>query len=67
MRLIDRLSRWLHAEPFRSLEPRRDRREAARRRHHETGEPMWTKADRHENPPDATRTAGPGTPSGLKD
>jgi hypothetical protein len=31
------------------LAPRRERREAARERHRETGDPMWTDADRHLN------------------
>jgi hypothetical protein len=32
------------------LEGRRERREAARQRHHETGEPAWTSDDRHLGP-----------------
>jgi hypothetical protein len=66
MRIIERLTRWLRDAPFTTLEPRRTRRKAARLRHQQTGEPLWGKADRHENPPEATQTAGPGTPSGLE-
>jgi hypothetical protein len=66
MWLVARLTRWLMAEPFTALEPRRDRRTAARLRHQQTGEPMWDKSDRHENPPEATRTAGPGTSTGME-
>ena len=32
---------------------RHDRREAGRKRHHETGEPAWEKSDRIEEPPGA--------------
>jgi hypothetical protein len=50
------------------LAPRRERREAARRRHHETGEPPWTSHDRHLGA-DGERwveDVAPGTPgSGL--
>jgi hypothetical protein len=35
------------AGPAPELASRHERREAARERHHETDEPMWTEADRH--------------------
>jgi hypothetical protein len=31
--------------------PRRERREAGRERHHETGEPAWEESDRLDDPP----------------
>jgi hypothetical protein len=37
------------AEPL----PRRERREAGRERHQETGEPAWEKEDRLDDPPGA--------------
>ena len=43
-------------EPQRDLdEPasRHDRREAGRKRHHETGEPAWEESDRIDEPPGA--------------
>jgi hypothetical protein len=43
---------------------RRERREAARRRHRQTGEPLWTSDDRHLGP-DGERwveDVSPGTP-----
>ena len=46
------------------LAGRRERREAARKRHRETGEPSWTSDDRHLNP-NAERwvaDVSPGTP-----
>jgi hypothetical protein len=46
------------------LAPRHDRREAARQRHHETGEPAWTESDRHPGPDGEHPVADvtPGTP-----
>jgi len=43
---------------------RHQRREAARQRHQETGEPMWTKDDRHLGPAGEHTVAdvAPGTP-----
>jgi hypothetical protein len=46
------------------LVTRRERREAARRRHRDTGEPPWTSDDRHLGP-DGERLVSdvsPGTP-----
>jgi hypothetical protein len=43
------------AEPL----PRRERREAGRERHQETGEPAWEKEDRLDDPP--------GTGTGTRD
>jgi hypothetical protein len=46
------------------LPTRRERREAARRRHHQTGGPTWTEHDRHVGP-NAEHTVAdvaPGTP-----
>jgi hypothetical protein len=47
-----------------SLEPRHERREAARQRHRETGEPPWTDEDRHVGPDGEREVAdvAPGTP-----
>jgi len=50
------------------LASRRERREAARKRHHDTGEPLWTDADRHLGADGERWVADvtPGTPgSGL--
>ena len=49
---------------FRPLASRHARREAARRRHHETGEPPWTPEDRHLGPAGETWVADvtPGLP-----
>jgi hypothetical protein len=61
-RLHDLLSgRSSAGEPLRT---RHERREAARQRHHETGEPLWTESDRHvgssgEHP---VADVAPGTP-----
>ena len=46
------------------LPSRHERREAARRRHQETGEPMWTADDRHLGPDGEHVVAdvAPGTP-----
>jgi hypothetical protein len=46
------------------LAPRQERREAARQRHHETGEPAWTAEDRHVGPDGEHLVAdvAPGTP-----
>lgn len=46
------------------LATRHERREAARERHRDTGEPPWTSEDRHLNP-DGDRSVAdvaPGTP-----
>jgi hypothetical protein len=47
-----------------SLAPRRERREAARRRHHETGESSWTAQDRHlgADGEQVVSDVAPGTP-----
>jgi hypothetical protein len=46
------------------LATRHERREAARKRHHETGEPAWTDDDRHLGPDGEHWVAdvAPGTP-----
>lgn len=46
------------------LATRRERREAARKRHRETGEPPWTSLDRHLSPESDRWVADvtPGTP-----
>lgn len=46
------------------LATRRARREAARKRHHDTGEPLWTSEDQHINPDPGRWVAdvSPGTP-----
>jgi hypothetical protein len=50
--------------PTEPLAARHERREAARNRHHETGEPAWTAADRHLGPHGERSVADvtPGTP-----
>ena len=50
--------------PAAPLASRHDRREAARERHHETGEPAWTERDRHPGPDGEHLVAdvAPGTP-----
>jgi len=47
-----------------TLASRRERRAAARRRHQESGQPGWTKKDRHVNGPGSRQAAdvAPGTP-----
>jgi hypothetical protein len=52
MSWIERLRTFFagSSEPVEPLPPRRERREAARERHHETGEPAWSEPDRHEGP-----------------
>ena len=47
-----------------SLASRHERRAAARERHHETGEPAWSDADRHTEPDGEAWVAdvAPGTP-----
>jgi hypothetical protein len=51
MTLWSRLRAFLSGPPaFTPLASRRARREAARRRHHETGEPPWTPEDQHLGP-----------------
>jgi hypothetical protein len=60
-----RLSRLISGSPpGEPLAARRERREAARTRHHETGEPAWTAADRHPGPDGEQLVADvtPGTP-----
>jgi len=49
---------------FVPLASRRERREAARRRHHETGEAPWNAEDRHLGPDGERPVAdvAPGTP-----
>jgi hypothetical protein len=65
MRVLSRLRAFIAGNVRSSpLEPRHERREAARRRHHETGEPPWTDEDRHLGP-DGERSVAdvaPGTP-----
>ncbi|MEP6638155.1 MAG: hypothetical protein ABJC39_02300 [Chloroflexota bacterium] len=52
---------WTSSEP---LATRHERREAARQRHHKTGEPLWAAADRHLGPGGERLVADvtPGTP-----
>jgi hypothetical protein len=61
-RLRDLLSRRPSVDP--PLVDRHGRREAARRRHQETGEPLWTEEDRHPGPDGERWVADvtPGTP-----
>jgi hypothetical protein len=61
LRLIQRL---LGKQSPENLASRRERRREARRRHHETGTPLWTPADRHPNPGGARQVEDvtPGTP-----
>ena len=49
------------------LAPRRERREAARRRHRTTGEPAWNATDRHLGPDGERLVADvtPGTPGHM--
>lgn len=51
MTLRSRLREFLSGRSFgRPLASRHERREAARRRHHDTGEPPWSPEDRHLGP-----------------
>jgi hypothetical protein len=61
-RLLSLLSRRSSGDP--SLPDRHERREAARRRHRQTGEPLWTPEDRHLGEPGERGVADgtPGTP-----
>ncbi len=65
MALLDRLlaliSGRTSSEP---LATRRERREAARQHHRETGEPLWTDVNRHLGPAGEHMVAdvAPGTP-----
>jgi hypothetical protein len=64
MGIWNRLRMLLADRPDRPLAPRHERREEARRRHHETGEPAWTSGDRHLGPDGEHMVADvtPGTP-----
>jgi hypothetical protein len=46
------------------VRPRRERRDEGRERHHSTGEPAWTSADRHVGAPGAreVQDVAAGTP-----
>ena len=56
--------RILGRATFTPLATRRERREAARRRHRDAGEPLWTAEDRHLGPEGERLVAdvAPGTP-----
>ena len=45
--------------------PRHERREAARDRHHETGEPAWEESDRLDEPPGAGKRNPDAAPEVL--
>ncbi len=65
MDLRARLREFLSGRPsFTPLAARRERREAARWRYHETGKPPWTIEDRHLGPEGERLVADvtPGTP-----
>jgi cell wall assembly regulator SMI1 len=64
MSLWTRLRSLIAGRSAPSLAPRHERREAARQRHHETGEPAWTAGDRHLGPDGEHVVADvtPGTP-----
>ncbi len=65
MRSLDRLRSLISGgSPSTPLPSRRERREAARRRHHETGKPAWTAEDRHlgESGERLVADVAPGTP-----
>jgi len=49
MSLLSRIADLLrgNTRPTRDVRPRRERRDEGRERHHSTGEPAWTAADRH--------------------
>ncbi len=61
-RLVDFLGGRGQASP--PLPNRHERREEARRRHREAGEPLWTDEDRHLGPDGehAVADVAPGTP-----
>jgi hypothetical protein len=58
------LRRALGIRSREELPTRRERRLEAKRRHHESGAPLWTSADRHPNPGRTEQVADvtPGTP-----
>jgi hypothetical protein len=65
--LFSRILGWLGGQTDRPVVdplPRRERRAAAKRRHQETGQPMWTKADRVHGGSGTRAVAdvAPGTP-----
>jgi hypothetical protein len=61
LRLLQRLFGRRSSE---HLVSRHERRREAKRRHHETGAPLWTQADRHPNPGGTRQVEDvtPGTP-----
>jgi len=66
MTVMARLIRWLTGRslPLPAVPNRRERRAAARDRHHETGESPWSPSDLQEGPPGKRWVAdvAPGTP-----
>jgi hypothetical protein len=53
MSLLSRIADVLRGttRPTRDVRPRRERRDEGRERHHSSGEPAWTSADRHVGEP----------------
>jgi hypothetical protein len=49
--LLSWIKRTLTGAPAAEPPPRRERREAGRERHQETGEPAWEESDRLDDPP----------------
>ena len=65
MSVLTRLRAFLSGpHPDRPLASRHERRAAARARHRQTGEPVWSEADRHTEPDGERWVAdvAPGTP-----
>lgn len=65
MRIIDRLRAFLNGPaPSPILAPRHERRDAARERHRESDEPLWSADDAHLGEPGESWIADvtPGTP-----
>jgi hypothetical protein len=64
MGVWDRLRAFISGRTSMPLASRHERRAAARRRHRETGEPLWTDEDRHLGPDGERWVAdvAPGTP-----
>jgi hypothetical protein len=64
--LLSRIADALRGDkpPTGDVRPRRERRDEGRERHHSTGEPAWTSADRHVGAPGAreVQDVAAGTP-----
>jgi hypothetical protein len=57
------LQRLLGSRSLEHVASRRERRREAKRRHRETGSPLWTSDDRHPNPGSRqVEDVAPGTP-----